>query len=509
MGCLLLAMTGSVLLFRRADAMRFQGLPVESEEQLRQMTEGLSETDGLWYVEGLIELDGEEIPYDRFTHTFYVSQSVSGKEYAGTFQVTDKQCDVYLQEDEALQNKQASIREGHSFRLWFVTQEGYTTADLIFTGLPMISIWSDAGGLTEMYGRGDVVVQNPDDEDVITMSVKDSAVQVKMNYHSGTVSFKLYKKDDQEERNLDLLGLGDHTSWKLYQVHDRDGSACREMLSSYVWSCVCENERLHRDMAYAEAVIDGSYSGLYYLAPKLGKGYLDLGEDDRLYEAEDDQEDLAERYDGAEKEAASESRKALTEKYSVVGDEDSGNNRNALEEYADLWDQDNQELGQLNAVNYRDYHIWLQTVCGILSSEDDHCIIAYERSGDYEFYRMPERSKFVFGVYPARRGWESLTAAETIIEDEAYRKLAEVSGSAFEEATAERWRTLRSGALDTERMQQYVESCERKLTESGYIARNGDQEEYEADCALLRQFIGQRMEYLDNQFGGFVLAVQN
>ena len=103
----------------------------------------------------------------------------------------------------------------------------------------MISIRSDADGLTEEYGRGDIVVQNPDDEDVIAMSVKDSAIQVKTNYHSGTISFKLSKKDYQEERNLNLLGLGKRTSWKLYQVHDRDGSACTEMLSSYVWNCVC------------------------------------------------------------------------------------------------------------------------------------------------------------------------------------------------------------------------------------------------------------------------------
>lgn len=499
MGCLLLAMTGAVWLFRRTDAMQFQGLLLKSEEQLRQMTEELPEVSGLRQVEELIELDGEEVPYDRFDNTFYISQSVSGEEYAGIFQTTEEQWDVYMQEDEALRDKQTAIREGHVFRLWFITGEGYTTADLIFTGLPIISIRSDAGGLTEEYGRGDIIVQNPDDEDVITMSVKASAIQAKTNYHAGTISFKLYKEDEREERNLNLLGLGKRTSWKLYQVHDRDNSACREMLSSYVWNCVCENEQLHRDMTYTEVIVDGTYDGLYYLSPKLGKGYLDLDEEDRLYKAEGTKEDSSKGYAAAEEDAGN-SREALLERYSVVGDEDTENNRKALEEYENLWDEDNQEFGQVNAVNFREYDIWLQTVCAIQSSREDYCIIAYGKDGSYEFYRMPERSKFVFGVYPAERGWESLTATETIIEDEVYEKLAAASADDFTEELADRWRGLRMGALDTETMQQYVRVCERELTESGYIVRNRNQEEYAADCLALRKFIEQRMEYLDDQY---------
>ena len=58
----------------------------------------------------------------------------------------------------------------------------------------MISIRSDADGLTEEYGRGDIVVQNPDDEDVIAMSVKDSAIQVKTNYHQEPFPLNLARR---------------------------------------------------------------------------------------------------------------------------------------------------------------------------------------------------------------------------------------------------------------------------------------------------------------------------
>ncbi|MBD5475612.1 MAG: hypothetical protein HDR17_06485 [Lachnospiraceae bacterium] len=473
MGCLLIAMIFSVILFRRADAMRFQGLQVKSEEQLRQLTENLSEISGLQNVGELIELDGKAIPYDRFHNTFYVSQSTKVAEYAGTFHVVGDQYSVYLQEDGALKDKQTAIYDGHVFRLWFVAKEEYAVADLVFTGLPVISIDLAENGLAENYCKGEIVVQNPDDDDVITMSIKDSAAWIKTNNHSGTISFKLCKQDYQEERKLNLLGLGKRTSWKLYPVHERDDSAFREMLAAYVWNCVCEDEKLHRNMEYAEVIVDGQYCGLHYLAPKLGKGYLDLGEDDRLYKAEGDI-------------------------YSVVGDEDIGKNRRALEEYLSLWDDDNREYRQINAGNYTDYHIWLQAVCGIQSSQEDYCVIAYENNGTYEFCRVPERSKFVFGIYPSEMGWRSLTAAETIMEDEPYERLTEGAGSTIEEDFLKKWHDLRNGALNTEVMRQYAGLYEGKLIESGYIARNANQEEYKAACLDVKQFIERRLSYLDN-----------
>lgn len=481
MGFLLMAMICSVILFRRADITQFQGLQIKSGEQLGQLTENLSDVSGIWNVEESIELDGKAIPYDQFQNTFYVSQSMKNAEYSGRFHVIGDQCSVYFQEDDALKDKQTAISEGHIFRLWFVAKEDYAVADLIFTGLPVITIRSDENGLTENYGRGVIVVQDPDDRDVVTMSIKDSAVQVKTNYHSDTISFKLCKENYQEERNLNLLGLGKRTSWKLYPVHDRDGSALREMLSAYVWNCVCEDKELHRDMEYVEVIVDGEYSGLYYLAAKVGKGYLNLGEEDRLYRVEGNSEDPA----------------AI---YMVVGDEDTDINRQAMAEYESLWDEEVWDSEQINIGNYIDYHIWLQAVCGIQSDKGDYCIVAYKNNGVYKFSRMPDRSKFVFGIFPSEIGWESLTAAEMAMEDRVYEKLTEMPGMIPEIECSKKWRKLRDSSLSTERMHQYIIQCSGILNESGYIARNRNREEYKADCLELREFVDSRMNYLDSSY---------
>lgn len=481
MGCLLVALVSFIILVRRIDAMMFNGLRVLSEDRLRQMTVDLSEMDNLQGAEWLLELDGQRIPYDRDENIFYVSQSTKVAEYAGTFSAVREDCAVYIQEDAALHDKQTAIEQGHVFRVWFVTEEAYGVSDLIFTGLPMVCIYSDEGKLSDDYGRGDIVVQNPDDNDVITMSVKHSAIMVKTDHHSGTISFKLYKKGYSEERNLQLLGLGKRTSWKLYPVHDKDDSAVREMLAAYVWNCVCETESFQKSMMYAEVIVDGKYKGLYYLAPKTGKSYLGLGIEDRAYKLEERLEDGAKVYE-------------------VIGDTDDKENRLALAEYEELWESENHDLDVIDIGKYIDYQIWLQTVCGVRNNTEEYIIVAQKNGESYEFCIVPGRSKFVFGIYPPAIGWQSLTAAEAIVEDESYERLKAELGDILCEETADRWRELRGGVLSTDVMQQYLWQCERELIESGYIARTTGKEEYEAACRKLREFLILRMNYLDSYF---------
>ncbi len=449
MGCLLAALICSVVIFRKLDAMQFNGLRVLSSERLEKMTAQLDRMSVPTGVTELITVDGEKIPYDVQSNTFYVSQSAGREGYAGAFAPALDECEVYIQSDSTLEDKQTAVADGHRFHLWFVTQEAYAVADLIFTGLPMISISSDRGRLSMQYQRGTIVVQNPNDHDVITMSVKASDMEVKKNHNSGTISFRLYKKGYQEERNLGLLGLGKRSSWKLYPVDGEDDALMREMVSSYVWNCVCGNENLQRNMEYAEVIIDGEYSGLYYLAPKVGKGYLKLGEDDRVYKPE----------------------------------------------------EGHRESVAVNAENYRNYHIWMQTVCGVRNGAEDYYLIAYRDGSGYEFMRMPDRSKYVFGRYPASIGWQSLQAAESVMEDDACVRPAETQGESFDQIMADRWKELRDGGLDTEMMLQYASRCEKELLESGYVIRQEDQGGgYEKACLALRQFIKQRMTFLDEYF---------
>lgn len=479
--CLLAALICSVSIFCKMDAMKFNGLRVLTTDRLVQITDGLAEMSTPEIVTKLITLDGEAIPYDIKSNTFYVSQSAEKDNYAGTFASVGKDCSIYLQSDIALKDKQAAIAKGYPFHLWFITQETYSVSDLVFTGLPMISITSNQGEMSACYEQGNVIVQNPNDHDVITMSIKASNIIVKTNYNSDTISFKLYKKGYQEERNLQLLGLGKHSSWKLYPVSNEDGSLVREMLASYIWNCVCKNETMQRNMEYAEVIVNGSYQGLYYLAPKIGKGFLNLTESDRAYKLE----------------GQKDNESTVCE---IIGDQDTDQTKIAYRLYERLWEDNNQNFSSVDIDNYINYHIWMQTVCGVRNGTEDYYLIAYQNNDTYEYHRMPDRSKYVFGIYPAEIGWQSLQAAEALMEDDAYFKIVKIPGNTLSQTITDRWTELRDGGLDTEMILQYAYQCKKELSESGYIIRQDCQEDYETAYLTLQHFIRQRMTCLDSYF---------
>lgn len=479
--CLILALFGFYAAVGSIDAMEFNGMQVMSGEQLERLTEGLNRVRRPQNADTLIELDGHAIPYDQSDNTFYVSQPLAGGEYAGTFTAVGDNCTIYLQQDDALADKHSAIAEGHTFTLWFVTENDYTVFNLIFTGLPVVSIRTDEGSLADEYGRGNIIVQNPDDNDVITMSIKESVMEAKTNYNSGTISFRLYKDNFNEERDLSLLGLGKQTSWKLYPVYRKDYSASREMVAFYIWNSICGDSALQKGMEYAEVIVDGEYRGLYYLAPKVGKGFLDLGEDDRAYECEE----LL--IDG-------------TKLYDVVGDDNTPENRRALEEYESLWRAGNHDFTQIDTDNYINYCIYLQAACAIQNSVEEYFVIAYEEDGEYIFRRMPGRSKFVFGLYPSAIGWQSVTATENIIEDSGYSLMA-VQSEDVVQRTAQRWRELRRNALSTDSLLQIAYACEQRLADSGYIVREEEPGAYPTRCDDLHDMIRERMDYLDGYYG--------
>ncbi|MGN0277908.1 MAG: CotH kinase family protein [Lachnospiraceae bacterium] len=481
--CLIVMFFGSILLFHIVNDMEFCGLQVKSGERLSEMTSSMNFVDKPENLDELIELDGQSIPYDRFSNTFYISQSTEVAEYAGTFRVVGDNCEIYIERDEVLDDKLTAISQGHVFKLWFLAGDDYATANLIYSGLPVLSIGTDEDSVTTSYVQGEMVLQNPDDRDINGMSVKQSAVLVKQNENTGTITFKLYKTNYEEERNLSLLGLGKHTSWKLYPVSDKDDTLVRTVLSSYVWNGVCGNENLQRGMQFAEVIVDGQYNGLYNLTPKAGKGFLGLGETDRVYECEDILEDGSLIYE-------------------VIGDEDTSENRAELESYQSmLSDFTTEDLNRFDQDNLINYYIYLQTVCGIQNSQEEYYVIAKKQGEDYFYQRMPEKSNYVWGIYPSKIGWQSMTATENIMEDAVYDLIAEQDAS-IEARTTKRWNDLRSDVLSTPVLTQLVYSYEQKLADSGYIIRMDKQDTYDDSCDILQDMIIKRMDYLDNYYNG-------
>lgn len=450
LGCLILGLFLAVIVIHRIDNMKVCGIRVVSGDALNEIASGLSSLSNLQTMNKLMTMDGQAVPYVQEENTFYISQSVETAEYAGALRAVGDDYDIYLEKDELLQDKQTAISEGHVFKLWFVSDEVYVTANVIFTGLPVICINTEEETDAE-NAEGDLVIQNPDDDDINGLSVKYSLAQIKENSNTETVTLKLFKKEFQEERNLSLLGLGKHTSWKLYPIYDKDESMLRAILAAYVWNAVCDEENLQRPFGYAEVIVDGKYRGLHLVSPKVGTGYLNLQPDEQLYKCEEMQEEI--------------------------------------------------EAEQIDTGNCVNYNIYLQAVCAVRNGQTEYYFIGQksEKAG-YTYKRMPEDYKYVFGLYPKEIGWQSVTAAESIMRDDVYDQIYETTGSSFESAAEERWRSLRDHQLSTENLLKQGLLYSQELMQSGYVARNCSIHEYNNACEEVFAFVIKRMNYLDQYY---------
>lgn len=451
MVCLILGLCLSAVMIHRIDNTKVCGIRVISGDKLNDMTSGLELLKNLSDMNQLITMDGQAVPYVQTSNTFYISQPAETEEYAVTLHAVGDDYDIYLEKDELLYHKQTAISEGHTFRLWFVSDQVYFTANVIFTGLPVICIDTEAE-VSEEETEGSLVIQNPDDSDINGMSVKYSAANIKENSNTGTMTLKLHKQN-QEERNLSLLGIGKHSSWKLYPIYERDDTMLRSILAAYVWNVVCGEEGLQREFQYAEVIVNGTYKGLYLTSPKVGAGYLDLAPDEEVLACEQMPEDV--------------------------------------------------DTDQADIRNLVNYHVYLQAVCAVRNGQTEYYLIGRnsEKEG-YLYQRTPEDYKYVFGIYPKEIGWQSVTAAESIMPDDFYDKIYETMGNNLEELVEVRWSSLRENELSTKNLLTQYLVYSQELSKSGYIARNSRTDKFESEGKALSEFIIERMDYLDQYYQG-------
>lgn len=429
------------------------GVQIIPTEKLMDLAEGMEHIEVAENIEELICFDGQIVPYNKKSNTFYVSQNADTFIFDGNFSVLGDNCNIYIEKDSCLENKSKAIREGHTFKLWIIDEQAYTTVNLIFTGLPILNLQMKQE-LSEEETPCHLMLYNPYDEEVNLYSIKTSESLLKEKIASGTLSLKLYNKDYSDGKKLNLLSIGKHSSWKLYPITEKDRNPVGVMLSAYVWNAICEGEdkiKLQRDFGMVEVFLNGEYLGLYCMAPKINETYLDLAEGDYLYRIEDVEN---------------------TDNISFNSE-----NRNS---------------------NICDYNFFLQLTGSMKNAEEDFFVM-YDESEDF-YYRIPAKHTFCFAEFPAEQGYLSMEAEKYIVQDEIFAAYIQDGTVQEKIKITEQWNTLRQNGLSTEELLTQAQQYQQLLEKSGYFARSGN-EELVNRCAQVQQYVTKRMDYLDCYYG--------
>ena len=167
-------------------------------------------SDVLWFYDQKAAVDVE-------SSTVYISQDIGPETtYAaleGRLTLNNLLTPMYFLRDEAFQNLEAAVREGHRFGLIISTGRRYMRYDVVFTTLPVLAMEDpDSTMLTEKgpIVRGSLSLWSPVDTETDTYSVKHSLVRWKIRGQTtAELDKKCYKltleKNGGGKRNQNLL----------------------------------------------------------------------------------------------------------------------------------------------------------------------------------------------------------------------------------------------------------------------------------------------------------------
>ena len=89
-----------------------------------------------------------ELGFDKQSHTFYCSVGMDGEEWPELtlHALGDEEINVVWVDDYTYDDRKVAVREGYSYELFAYTDNAYSYFNLVFTGLPIVSLYTEEGG---------------------------------------------------------------------------------------------------------------------------------------------------------------------------------------------------------------------------------------------------------------------------------------------------------------------------------------------------------------------------
>ncbi len=477
-----------------------------------------------------IYYEGAMLPYDE-SGVLYLSQNrESGWEGMLSVQAEDGG-DYYLcmPRDAYLEQKEAAIRDNHSFTLWMVGDDCYYELELIVSGMPVVSMQHSRveeaeeveyevdpdkkyyGSETLYYGTLEVF--NPG-VNIEGYEILQSGVC----YHEkggmtdtyGKRSYSLSVQDSREKNvDVSLLGMREDNTWKLNSLAT-DKNRIREITASQLWEQFdAANEAVEEPgprMEYVELLVDNRYQGLYCLVEPVDEKKLNLDKGDSLYKIVGNSippdEDIQISVDKQWKIYDS-----IRVRY-PKNISDYGTAWAPIRDYLNLFYRGGQvpkeALAKVDISNLVDNFLFLS-----VGSVSDNCFknnyyaARAQSDGGYRMYRIPWDLDLSFGnIFDVNApGMVRYEEDYTIVyEVEELSRLYETQPELIGGIMQSRWQEYRTGFLGTEAITQLLESNLEYLIDTGAIRREQEcwpEEEISTDIEYLLDYQTKRMEWLD------------
>lgn len=457
-----------------------------------------------------ISVDTHPVAYDASSNTYFIPQSLSEDHWEG-FLTADKG-KLYFADDKYLQDKRLAIAEGHVFRLYRVDKRGYSEYNVMFTGMPVISLVEESSSLEdgEIVMHGAAFVYDPYSDTANFQSEGcDFHVRGGTSYGYEKKSYKLEFTD----KSLSLLGMRNDDDWILNALYD-DAGLIHNKMSVQIWEEIAFTNHVANDEGfsseYVELFLNGEYCGVYALTERIDQKELALGKRDILYKCRAYRIPEEHNYSNEETDGM---EPIFLLKYPKNFDEDDWK---PLKDWVNMFlkgDMDTYEDGAsfLNMENAVDANLFCMLIGGTDNMRKNNFFIAeYQQDGRYQIKKVPWDMNASWG-----NPWVDIEECNYTKYDPEYYKnvsawISDMNTLYYfdrEKISAllyERWSELRKeGVISKEKIFGMLDQQFGYLYSSGAYKRNFERwpngTEYWSD-EFIYEYAERRIDFLDDYY---------
>lgn len=470
--------------------------------------------------------NGESLPYDDGSSTFYLPLSMKTKEWeVGELSPENSNVTIQFMDNMDNVNKLDAIADNKTFSFVAFTDHEYGYYHLAFTGLPIMKI--DLSG--EKLG----------DKALIEMSLFDSESKSKwvqqskgaLTVHGGTsrrfpkLSYKLelYKYDrkgDAVNNNINLLNMRKDNDWILNAMYGEE-TKIRDKLSIDIWNAFGANDNAFNcdfgtKMEYIEMFINNEYYGIYGLMEPVDAKKLNIDhsgneeKEEYIYKRKQNQ---GLSVDEISKNENMQARNGFELKNVDKYGDTSNNPWDPLMNFAKVQtneDDENYKSEISNVVDINsalDTWLFLQIVSGVDNLHKNMYYVAKQVDSEKKLFFVPWDLDLTWGkVYKNTESLLSIYAPSRVTEEikwEPGERLIKTNTGNSVTLVKKKWKSLRENILSDETLLNKIDELKDEVNNSGAMARETkrwSEGGHTTDYSTIKQYAVKRMDYLDSYF---------
>ena len=463
---------------------------------------------------------GELLACDRESLTFYLPVDMETDVWeAGTFADQSGEFGILPLEDYTRLEKKETVSSGYAvpFLAWNEKEGTCTTIYVVFTGLPVVRMETDASLDVDTVFAGSVeFYENCGKEDWTLKSVfqahergQTTRAYPKKGYRVDLISVTSTGVINKNKEKV--LGMRKSDSWIFYAIYS-DGTKVRDQFNTRIWDRLGAwdtpyDTRFGTSMKYVELVVNGEYRGLYGIFEPIDSTQLEISDQEYLYKRTYGRELLAETMDSV---APSEYLTVLGMELKGRNGQGNGEDWKCFRTFVEMCQSDDETFRAeaeklLNMDNVADIWLYLQ----MMYAEDNiykNMFFAFKKESDgYRMYLVPWDTDLTWGNTYVDDGEQlyvqwSPEHAQDYLEWPFLDRLLKLDVGNIREKVAARWQKLRQDELSDENLKNMLDDCIHEVQDSGAFARDAARwpdSRHDGDYEGMESYLKTRIAWLD------------